>query len=131
LDPLYQGARTFLGCIYLAQSKPDKALVEIGAEPDRMWRTFGSALVNHALGRNNEANTALETFVKDYKIDYAYQLAEIYGFRGELDNTFEWLERAYRQRDSGLKYLKGDPLLRSIEKDARYPAFMNKMKLPF
>jgi len=50
--------------------------------------------------------------------------------RGESDKAFEWLERAYAQRDGGLASLKGDPLLKSIEHDPRYAAFLKKMRLP-
>jgi hypothetical protein len=39
-------------------------------------------------------------------------------------------ERAYMQRDGGLAQIKGDPLLRNIESDPRYHAFLQKMKLP-
>jgi hypothetical protein len=51
-------------------------------------------------------------------------------FRNEADKAFEWLERAYNQRDGGLAEIKGDPLLRNIEHDPRYRAFLQKMKLP-
>ncbi len=44
--------------------------------------------------------------------------------------AIEWLERAYKQRDSGLTQMKGDPLLRNIEKDPRYTAFLKKINLP-
>jgi hypothetical protein len=47
-----------------------------------------------------------------------------------MDKTFEWLERAYKQRDGGLATMKGDPLLRSLEHDPLYRAFQQKMKLP-
>jgi hypothetical protein len=50
--------------------------------------------------------------------------------RGETDKAFEWLERAYEQRDGGLSEIKGDPLLRSLEHDPRYRPFLQKMKLP-
>jgi hypothetical protein len=46
------------------------------------------------------------------------------------DRAFEWLERAYAQRDGGLAQLKGDPLLKSLERDPRYAAFLKKMRLP-
>ena len=62
--------------------------------------------------------------------DAAFQIAEIYAYRGEADKAFEWLERAYKQRDAGLTLMKGDPLLRNIERDPRYRAFLQKMKLP-
>ena len=62
--------------------------------------------------------------------DSAFQIAEIYAYRGETDKAFEWLERAYKQRDGGLPEMKGDPLLLSLERDPRYIAFLKKMKLP-
>jgi hypothetical protein len=53
-----------------------------------------------------------------------------YAYRGERDEAFAWLERAYRQKDSGLWLIKGDPLLKNLAGDPRYPAFLRKMKLP-
>jgi hypothetical protein len=85
-------------------------------------------LVNHALGKKTDA--ALATFIEENQHDSAFQIAEIYAYRGETDKAFEWLERAYDQRDGGLSYMKGDPLLRNIIKDPRYAAFLKKMKLP-
>ena len=63
-------------------------------------------------------------------LKWAFQITELYAFRGENDKAFEWLERAYKQRDGGLAQMKGDPLLRSLEHDPRYRAFLQKMKLP-
>jgi hypothetical protein len=48
----------------------------------------------------------------------------------ERRSGFEWLERAYAQRDIRLTEIKGDPLLRRLESDPRYPAFLKKMRLP-
>lgn len=47
----------------------------------------------------------------------------------DADAAFIWLERAYKQRDPGLTYLKGDPLLKNLECDPRYIAFLKKMHL--
>jgi len=66
----------------------------------------------------------------DADADFSFQIAEVYGFREEADRAFEWLERAYAQRDGGLAQMKGDPLLKSLERDPRYAAFLKKMRLP-
>ncbi len=34
-----------------------------------------------------------------------FRFAAVYAALGELDQSFEWLERAYEQRDTGLLYL--------------------------
>ena len=49
--------------------------------------------------------------------------------RNEVDHAFEWLERAYDQRDPGLSEMKTDPLLRSLYADPRWDAFLRKMGL--
>jgi adenylate cyclase len=54
----------------------------------------------------------------------------VYAFRGEANRAFEWLERAYSQRNGGLSEMKGDPPLKSLERDPRYAAFLKKMRLP-
>ena len=54
----------------------------------------------------------------------------MHAFRGEADLAFEWLERAYAQRDGGLVDIKGDRFLRGLAGDPRYKAFLRKMKLP-
>jgi tetratricopeptide (TPR) repeat protein len=130
LNPQYPGAHWNLGRIYLAQSKTDKALAEMEKEPEPAWRGVGLAIVYFAAGKKKEADAALVEYIKQYQNDAAFQIAEIYAYRGEADKAFEWLERAYKQRDGGFAEMKGDPLLRNIEKDPRYRPFLQKMKLP-
>jgi hypothetical protein len=50
--------------------------------------------------------------------------------RGETDRAFEWLERAFTQRDSGLTFLKPAPFLRSLHTDPRWAALVARMGLP-
>ena len=60
----------------------------------------------------------------------AYQIAEVYAFRGDSHTAFECLERAYAQRDGGLTGLKLSPLLTSLRGDPRYAGLVKKMRLP-
>ena len=130
LNPQYPGAHLRLGVIYLAQSKPQEAFIEMQKESDPAWQLDGLALAYHALGKKKEADATLNQVIQEQQNDSAYQIAQIYAFRGEQDKAFEWLERAYKQRDGGVTEMKGDPLLRSLESDPRYKAFLQKLKLP-
>jgi tetratricopeptide (TPR) repeat protein len=130
LNPEGPVAHCFLGKAYLAESRPQEALAEIEREPDTSWRLYGLALAYKALGRKKESDAALAELVSKYHAESAFQIAEVYAFRGESDRAFEWLERAYVQRDGGLAEMKGDPLLKSLEHDPRYAAFLKKMHLP-
>jgi hypothetical protein len=60
----------------------------------------------------------------------AYQIAEVYAWRGDHDRAFEWLERAYQQRDGGLGQLKYDRFLPKLRRDSRYIAMLRKINLP-
>jgi hypothetical protein len=62
--------------------------------------------------------------------DSAFFVAEVYAFRGQKDPAFEWLDRAFVQRDNSLHELKGVWLLKNLEGDPRYQAFLRKMNLP-
>jgi TolB-like protein/lipoprotein NlpI len=130
LNPQFPDVHSFIGLVFLEKGKPDSALAEIMRETETDWQLYGLALVYHALGKKKESDTALAELIRGYQDGDAYQIAEIYAYRGETDKAFEWLERAYNQRDGGLPSMKGNPLLRNIKKDPRYAEFMKKMKLP-
>jgi len=120
-----------LGLVALARSQPQAALEEIGQGSDPSYRRFGLALAYHALGRKKEADAALAELIEKDHAGMAWQIAEVYAFRGDANKAFEWLHRAYAQRDQGLAWgLKGDPLLVSLRGDPRYKAFLKKMGLP-
>ena len=130
LNPQYPSGHLFLGRIYLAQSKVQQALAEMQKESEPAWRGYGLALAYQAAGNKKEADAALAEYIEKFQNNWAFQIASIYAYRGETDKAFEWLERAYKQRDGGLTGLKGDPLLRSLHSDPRWTAFLKKMKLP-
>jgi tetratricopeptide (TPR) repeat protein len=119
-----------IGSVYLAQSRPQEALAEMQQENGPDWRLFGLALAYHALGRKNKSESALAELIQKYGETAAFQVAEVYGFRGQAGQAFEWLDRAYTQRDGALIGIKGNPFLKSLDHDPRYIAFLKKMRLP-
>ena len=72
----------------------------------------------------------MAALISKFQAGSAFQVAEVYAFRGEADKAFEWLDRAYAQRDGGLTAIKGDPLMKNIEHDPRYTAVLKKLRLP-
>ncbi|MBI2956936.1 MAG: protein kinase [Acidobacteria bacterium] len=130
LNPALPNARNFLGLVYLAQAHPPEALAEMEQEKEPTLRLHGLALAYQALGRKKESDAALAELVEKYQQTAAFEVAEVYAFRKEADRAFEWLERAYTQRDGGLTRMKGNPLLKYLERDPRYATFLKKMRLP-
>ena len=119
-----------IGRSLLLQDKPDAALRELQQVKDELWRLSALPLAYHALGRHSESDAALAALKSKHGGEMAYQIAEVHAFRGEADLAFEWLERAYAQRDGGLADIKGDRFLRGLAGDPRYKALLRKLKLP-
>jgi TolB-like protein/DNA-binding winged helix-turn-helix (wHTH) protein/Flp pilus assembly protein TadD len=130
LNPQAAFAHANLGKILIAEGKPQQALAEIEKEPNDWEKLTDQALVYHALGREQDSNGALTKLIAKHATDSAYQIAGVYAYRGESDKSFEWLERAYEQRDAGLPEIKADPLLKNLRHDPRYAELLKKMRLP-
>ncbi|HEY4490525.1 MAG TPA: tetratricopeptide repeat protein, partial [Acidobacteriota bacterium] len=99
LHPNRPEIHTFLAVIYVLQSNPEAALKELNQESDSMSRLYGLALAYHALGKKMESDSALADLIHGYQKEVAFQIAEVYAYRGETEKAFEWLDRAYELRD--------------------------------
>ena len=130
LNPQFQRAHLYSGRNFLLSGKNDLALKEMRQENLEVFRTFGMALAYHAMGKKKESDEALKTFTEKFQKEWNYLLAELYAYRGENDKAFMWLENAYQAKDGWLVFLKGDPLLKNLQGDNRYKAFLKKMNLP-
>jgi tetratricopeptide (TPR) repeat protein len=130
LNPNAANVHGVLAGIYLVQNLPEDALKETEQEPLNWAKLTSEALVYHALHRPQESDIALNNLIAADQKEAAYQIAEVYAYRGEADKAFEWLDRAYQQRDPGIPGLKTDPLLRSLREDPRYDAGLAQLRLP-
>jgi tetratricopeptide (TPR) repeat protein len=122
-----------LTIVELLAGRPDQALVYAQKPTEDVsggWPDIAKALVQHTLGHDEVSRQALDRVIAGGGRFAAFQIAEIYAWRGEKDQAFAWLDRAYAQRDGGLTRVKSDPLLASLRTDPRYRAFLDKMRLP-
>jgi len=113
----------------LLESNPKAALAEF-RKASKARRDAGVAMAEHDLGHAMDSQLALDALVAGYASTNAYQVAEVYAWRGERDPAFIWLERAHAQHDGILVQLKFDPLLAKLHTDLRFAAMVEKMGLP-
>ena len=59
----------------------------------------------------------------------ASTIAADYALLGEKDKAFEWLEKAFRERDVGLIYLKVDESFEALRSDHRFQDLVRRMDL--
>ncbi len=130
LNPAVGAAHMVLSQMYVMQGRPQDALPEIELVRSDFIRAFLYPIAYYALGRKKDSDAALSELVTKYHAGAAFQIGQVYAFRNQSDEAFEWLDRAYAQRDSGLIGTKVDPLLKSLRKDPRYAALLKKLNFP-
>ena len=72
----------------------------------------------------------MQELIAKHHATEAFLIAEVYAFRSQSDDSFEWLDRAFAERDSSLIYTKVDPELKSLHRDPRFAALLKKLNLP-
>ena len=127
-----QGAWThyYLGVALLTEGKTEAALAEMQQEPYVGAKLAGLVVAYQALHRTAEADATLAQLEAQNANDNAMGVAESYAYLGQKDKAFEWLNRAYIQKDSSIWSVKGDPLLAGLYGDPRFKAFPRKMNIP-
>ncbi|MCC7256860.1 MAG: hypothetical protein IT486_00640 [Gammaproteobacteria bacterium] len=128
--PSGAGLYVLLAETLLAQGRADEAAGVIAHESDPLWKSYGEAMIEFARGRQAPADAALEALVAGYGTVAAYQISEVYAFRGERDEAFTWLERAFRQRDGGLAEMLTSRHVALLKSDPRYRAMLARLGLP-
>ena len=129
LNPESSFANFNLAALELLEGHAQAALAA-SVRAGEVWRQTGTAMAEHNLGHAAESQRALDELIAKYAHESAYQIAEVYGWRGEKDKAFEWLDRSYAQRDGGLTLIKTDLLIESLRTDARFAAMVRKLGLP-
>jgi TolB-like protein/DNA-binding winged helix-turn-helix (wHTH) protein/Tfp pilus assembly protein PilF len=130
LDPDHWSTPVDLSRTYLLEGRPQDALPEIENVHYAPHRAWLYALTYYALGRKRESDAALSELITKYHASNAFEIATTYAFRNQTDEAFEWLDRAYAQRDPSMMSTKVEPLLNSLHNDPRFAALLKKLNLP-
>jgi TolB-like protein/Tfp pilus assembly protein PilF len=135
-DPNLGGFHFYLGWIYREKGMYEEAVAEFRKELGDGPR--GPLVVGHLgnayarAGREREARECLRELKQRSKVDTVgtYEVAFIHAGLGEKDEAFDWLEKAYAERDQGMLYLKVDPALDPLRSDRRFEDFLRRMNFP-
>jgi len=120
----------YLGTTFLLDGQPARAKSVYARSTNEVFPLAGFALAEYELGNAAESQRALDDLIARFPHTGAYQIAQVYAWRGERDRAFEWLERARVQRDGGLVNVKVDLLLRKLRGDPRHAAMLRRLNLP-
>ncbi len=130
-DPSFVTAQTFLARAYTAKGMHKEA-VEVAqrlARTDRESRGMGTLARAYAsAGRREDALRILEE-ARGSAIDLL-RVAYVYAALGDADAAFEWLERAYEERDFLLSFFLTNPVFARLHSDPRFQDLLRRMNYP-
>jgi len=101
----------------------------------RAPRPLGTlALAHYHLGNLEEANKLLEEIKAQSETTSAgspaFYVAMIYTQMGEIDTAFEWLEKAYKDHEVEMYWLKVEPPFEPLRSDPRWQEMLDKVGFP-
>jgi hypothetical protein len=107
-----------------------KAALEAAQQEPVGWQVDAIALVRQVGGDPAAAEAALQAQIAQEAAIGPFQIAQTYALRNDADKTFEWLDRAWSNRDAGVSFLLFDPFILRFRDDPRFAAFCKKVGLP-
>jgi TolB-like protein/Tfp pilus assembly protein PilF/tRNA A-37 threonylcarbamoyl transferase component Bud32 len=135
-DPNSDGGYDCLGSAYLAKGLYEEAIAASeravslsGSDPARI---VGLARAYALAGRKAEAHKVLQELRQLSKGAYLppCYFAAVDVALGENEQAFTWLEKAYRERDTYLTWLKVDEALDPLRPDPRFHELLSRVGLP-
>lgn len=136
LAPNHSESIRYLAEIHMQRGEYEKALAlaqkAFDSQSGLAYSPETLARVHIYLGNIDEAQKLLQQVLDRAKTEFVLPIvpAVIYGALGDLDNGFEWLNKAYVQRDQAMRFLKREPVYDSFRSDPRFDELVERMNFP-
>jgi tetratricopeptide (TPR) repeat protein len=120
---------------YMQKSMYDEAAAAfreaIASSESPALATAGLGQAAALRGRTREARTILDELYAAGREHYISPVAYVmlHASLGDVDASFEWLERAYADRRGWLAYLRVEPMLDPLRSDPRFLRLLERMRL--
>ena len=129
-DPDYTNAVAyFAGINMLLRGRVDEAAALIDAEKDVSAREALRAAVAHARGQPREADAAIARAIAAPNA-WSWAIARTYAYRGDKPKALKWLDRAAADHDNVMWTVRTDPMLRGLEGETGFRAFLHTINVP-
>ena len=135
LDPTSWLAIHFVGMAYRLDSQYPEAMealeVAIALPGRQPWSLMELALASVASGDRLRAESIYDELVDRSRSEYVppTTLSLVSAVLGRADEAFEWLDRAYEERDALLNWVKIGPHYDPLRDDPRFSSLLKRMEL--
>jgi TolB-like protein/Tfp pilus assembly protein PilF len=132
LEPFFALGHYWLGCSYTYKGLYDKAVEEFEKAIELGGRAvFQLGMLGFTYARAGNRAKALEVVNELERLSKEGSgfswVARVYTALRETDKVFEWLEKAYEQRDPSLTYIAESLEFEDVRSDPRFKMLLKKM----
>jgi TolB-like protein/Tfp pilus assembly protein PilF len=127
MNPKANGVNSMLGDIAIMRGQYKEAAGFFRAEPSKLLKQRGLAIVEEKVGNLAEAEQLLTDMIASMEENCLYQQAEIFSQWGNVEDAIQALLRAFERKDSGLVLLRNDPLLDPLRNERRFKDLQLKL----
>ncbi|MEW6128254.1 MAG: tetratricopeptide repeat protein [Acidobacteriota bacterium] len=135
MEPNFSVGRWRLGEAYEQKGMVEEAIAEYQKALSLSKNPTIEVWLGHTYavsGKKDKAHKILGELVKIHKRDprWFYEIALIYEGLGDRERAFEWLEKAFENKEeASLALLKAEPMLDSLRADRRFTELLNRIGL--
>ncbi len=132
LDPDHPSGNLWAAEAYLAQKRYGEAIAAYERAGTLHAAVAGRALAYGMSGKRKVSQKLLDdlkNMIRQGTPGAAAWIARSFAQLGEIDLAFEYLEKAYRDRDTQLVWLKVDPFCEPLRSDRRFDTLLRRMNL--
>jgi eukaryotic-like serine/threonine-protein kinase len=132
MDPNFSVVHVYLGRALAFKGEYEQAIAELQTAirlDEDSW-TLASLGHTYAIaGRREEALKLLNRLkeLSTRRHVSPYHIAAIHAGLNEKEQAFEWLKKAYEQREQSLIFLKVDPLMDNLRSDSRFADLLRRV----
>lgn len=137
MEPNVLVAHSVLGNVYVQQGLYEMAMAEYQKVLDlskgvAVVETAMKAVIAHAYAKWGKRSKALKMLDELTKASNGspHSIAEVYATLGQIDQAFEWLNKACDQHDMPLVSMKTNPTLDGLRADSRFADLVRRVGLP-
>ena len=118
-----------LSLVLMDEGRIEEGLEQSELEPDEFWRLWAQAILFTSVGKHDDAERSLGVIREKFEDGNAYQIAEIYAASGAISDAFDWLDRAFKQRDPGVTHARVNPRFKPLHEVTRWADLLLKIGL--
>jgi len=127
LSPNFAGEHWNIGVLLAQEGDARAGMENAQQESDPQFRLYALTAAHFALGEKSESDKLFAEAIDRYGATSAYSIGLLAALRGEIDLSFEWLDKALQHGEPDLGAIPAYPTFVNMHGDPRWLPFLRKI----